>query len=515
MEIREIQNHSSPVELEDMQSSVAIHQVDSDFEDTERRSSYSIGIPRQVGIAAGVAVAMTAGTISQVINHAPEYEGSFQLTVQPHTDAAAVTATPQIEEVNQTITDTDIRILESPHLLDPIIKRLQADNPDLDFRRFTDNLKIRQTGEHHLEVRYQDTDPQQVQTVLNQLSQTYLDYSQDCQTSACKGLTFVDTQIPQIQQRISDLRQQIQQFHQENGLKNLQAQVRIFSSRSTEISRQHAEIQGKLADARNQYNELQSRMALQRDEAIAQGLLDRDAQYQELFQQFSALDQQLVVAMGSYQANDEQLQTLKEQHQTVVNQLNQTVGQVLQRYVNNPSANLQDPVFQDPNLLNLLQRSIGTVHYLQVLEVRQQTIAQAQETVDQRKQELATVLRHYADLRQDLQAETQILQQYIDKRNIFQSQVEQQQRLSWQLAEPPQLVVNASGEPAPDYFHRVREDFGSAAVFGALMGVAIAVIMQEKHSRSTSLLGATPLGKKREPDYPTWNETVAYHAPSR
>lgn len=447
------------------------------------------GIPRQAGLVAGMAIAITAGTISQVVNQEPQYEGQFQLTVQPQTQAAPSIPTPQIEDANQTITETQVRILESPRLLDPIIQQLQAKNPDLDFQAFTKNLDITVQGDRTLAVRYRDTSPERIQLVLEQLAQTYVEYSQDCRDSTCQGLKFVEMQIPQIQQRVTGLREKIQKFHQQYGLKNLEGQVRLFSNRSVEVSRQSAELQGKLAQARQQYSELQARMALQPNEAIAQAVLDKSANYQALLTQYRQVDRQLVLAMSSYRAEDAALKTLNARHQTLVAQLNQAAAQALAQYLANPNSNLQDPIFQEPQLLQLLQQSIGTTHYIHMLEVRQQTITAAQQAITQRKQELATALRQYSDLRQQLQSETQILQQYIDKRDFLQAQ-SAQQKMDWQLVAPPELIKNANGKPAGDYLYSLREDLGSAAVFGSLLGIAIAVVFREKQSRSSSPLGA-------------------------
>lgn len=452
----------------------------------------AMGIPRQVGLVAGMAVAITAGTISQIVNQEPQYEGTFQLTVQPQSvqpqsNGETTVPAPQIEDVNQTISEqtiseTQVRILESPRLLEPIVAQLQTKNPDLDFHEFTKNLDITVQGDRHLEVRYRDTSPERIQFVLEQLAQTYVEYGQDCRDSACQGLKFVDAQIPQIQQRVTALRTEIQTFHQQYGLKNLEGQVRLFSNRSVEISRQQAELEGKLTQARQQYSELQARMALQPNEAIAQAVLDRNPNYQPLLKQFQEVDRQLVLAMSSYRAEDAALQALNQQHQTLVAQLNQAAAQALAQYLANPDANLQDPIFQEPQLLQLLQQSIGATHYIHMLEVRQQTIVASQQAITQRKHELANALRHYADLRQQLQSETQILQQYIDKRDFLQAQ-SAQQKVSWQLVAPPELLTNDAGKPVADHLYSLREDLGSAAVFGTLLGAAIAIVCREKQNR--------------------------------
>ncbi|HEY9659358.1 MAG TPA: hypothetical protein V6C65_12955, partial [Allocoleopsis sp.] len=444
-----------------------------------------IGIPRQVGLVAGVAIAVTAGTISQVVNQAPEYEGNFQLAVQPEATAPETVPVPQIENTNQRITETQLRILQSPRLLDPVIERLQADNPKMDYYGFIKNLHLQRNGDHAIEVSYRDIDPQRVKLVLEQLAQTYVQYSQECRDGACQGLKFVEAQVPQVQQRVENLRTKIEQFHQQHGLNNLEAQVRLFTMRSTEIAKQSADLQGKLAEARQQNKELQLRMALKPEDKIAENLLKQDQRYQALLNQFQTLDRQLAQALSRYEAEDPQLKAINAQHQQVVAQLHQEAAQILPRQLANPTANLQDPIFQDPKLLELLQQAIQNTHYIQLLEVRQQTLGEAQQILAQQKQELATILRQYGDLRQQLQSETQILQQYIDQRDLLRTQAQQQQ-FTWTLASTPDLVKNASGEPVADYFHSLKEDVGSAAILGVLLGLAVAIVQEEKRRNQTS-----------------------------
>ncbi|NJR59662.1 MAG: hypothetical protein HC769_12935 [Cyanobacteria bacterium CRU_2_1] len=450
------------------------------------KSRYSVAVPRQVGIVAGVAIAVTAGTLTHVVNQPPEYEGTFEITAQPRATGTDAVGSPQIEDPNQSTiefkldSETQVRILQSPRLVEVALKRLQAENPEIDYHAFVKNLRITVSDDRTLEVRYHDTDPEQVQMVLDQLAQTYVEYSQECRDEACRGLSFIRSQLPQIQNRVMSLRAEIRQFHQQHGLQNLERQVRMFSVRSTEIAKQSADVDGKLVEAQKQYHALQTRMTLQPNEPIAQTILDQDERYQALLEQFKQLDSQVINALSTYRADDPNVQSLYAQHQKLSAELYQESQRVLSRYTSNPNAILQDPIFQEPTYLNLLQQSIGTVHYMQILQIRQQSIAQAQQSLAQQRQELATILRQYSDLRQQLQAETKILQEYLDKKDVLSAQVIQH-NVIWEINTSPELNTNANGKPIPNYFRNVERDLGSATILGVLLGMAIAYIMKEQN----------------------------------
>lgn len=469
-----------------------IRQVQSSNQ-AEPHNHNSIAIPRQVGLVTGVAIAVTAGTFSQIVHQAPEYEGSFELAAQPKATDAEAAPSPQIEDVNQSITETQLRILQSPRLLEPVIDRLKVEDPELNYHRFIQNLDLTVNSEQQLEVRYRDLDPQRVKSVLEQLAQIYVEYSHECQDGTCRGLKFVETQIPQVQQRVDTLRGKIQQYHQQYGLKNLEGQVKLLTNRSTEIAKQSSDIQIKLAEAQQEYQNLQARMALKSEDTVAKTLLQQDQRYQTMLQQFQVLDGQLTEALSMSQASSSELQTLSNQHQQLVAQLHNEAMQTLPRKLADPNANLQDPIYQEPQLLELLQQSIRTTHFIQLLEVRQQTLDQAKQRLDRQKQEMANFLRSYADLRQQLQSETQILQQYIDKRDLLRAQISQQQDIEWKVASAPALLRNSKGEPIADYFHNVKQDAASAAILGMLLGLAVAIVQEEKRRKHTDpMFGIAP-----------------------
>jgi succinoglycan biosynthesis transport protein ExoP len=454
-------------------------------EDPLTREKFLAGMQRRVGIVAGVALVITTGTIAKVVEHAPEYEGKFQLTAERIAPAGSAVASPQIQDVNQAIAvpgltgETEIKVLQSPRFIDPIVKQLQAEDPKLDYSSLSRKLKIKIGANQNLEVRYRDTDPKRVQFVLDKLAQSYVSYSQECQESACQGIKFIEVQVPKIQQRITTLREETRQFYQQHGLQNQEAQIQLFSTRAVAIAKQQAEVEGRLAEARRQYTELQQRMALQPNEAIALTLLNQDSRYQELLLQLQKTDSQIATELSRLNADNSTLQTLYGQYQTLQAQLSQEAQQVLPRYLAKPTANLQDPVFQNPTYLQLLQQSINTVYYIQILQVRQQTTVQAEQLITQQRSQVATLLRQYAGLQQKLQVEIETLQYYVDRLQVLKAQ-SPEQLASWKLVASPELIQNNQGEPAP-VFRNLRHDVSTGAIFGVLLGLGVAAALEQSN----------------------------------
>lgn len=456
------------------------------------KEAYLPGMQRRVGVFAGVAIVITSGVASKVVNQAPEYEGNFQLAVASETAPnASKTAIPQpqIQDVNQFLShsptpETQIRILKSPKFIEPTLEKLRPQISDLDYATLTKNLQIRVKADQTIVVRYHDTDPQRVKLVLEQLAQTYVDYSQTCRDSVCKGITYIEQQLPQVKQKINTLRQQIVRFRQQHRLTNQDAQIRQFSIRSTEIAKQRAEAEGKLAEARAQYAELQQRMAMQPRESIALAILSKDSAYLGTLRQLRAIDTEIGQGLSQLTVDNEKLKTLSVQYQTLQNQLYQEAQLALQRYVNNPDANLQDPVFQDATYVKLIQQSLSAVAYVQVLDHRHQILAQTEQQIQQQSDQIANLLQQYAEMQQQLQTETQSLQHYFDKLETLKAQADQQE-VAWQLAVAPRLKQNPVDEPAP-IIQDLKRDIKSGAIVGGLIGVGVAAALEKRNTWRTS-----------------------------
>lgn len=449
---------------------------------------------RRVGAVATVAVAMTSVAIADAVGQAPEYQGSFELKVKSATSddkapGAAITP-PTLPAQNQVLPisfdeETQIRVLRSPKVLDEAIQQLHSQKIDLDYHQLNNQLEIAIAPDQSIQISYRDSEPQRVQAVLNQLAKTYVAYSQDCRSSDCKGLEFIATNLPLIQARIGELRQQMQQFQQQHGLQNLEIEQKALSYRANEILKQETELNQQVETARNTYVTLQQRLALPAERAIALNLLNQDMQYQMVFAELQAIEAQIVIEFSQLQTKPENVQVLYTQHQTMLQALHQTAQGVLDRHLASPQLDLQDPLFQEPTQLDLLQQWVNSAHYLQVLQTRQQTIAQIKTALQQQRSQLTGLIHQYSDLQLKLQTETQILQEYLNRRAALQSQSATQPNPVWQVVSSPELITNPAGEPAP-VAQSPYQNIAAAAVLGILMGTVVAATIDGQSTRIPS-----------------------------
>jgi polysaccharide biosynthesis transport protein len=229
-------------------------------------------------VAAALILAIGAAT-------KPKYEGTFQLQVEAATAEAkssrsfvrAQTTERSLEEsqgnVEQSSTldyETQIRILKSTKLMEPIVKQIQRRYPKTTYESLMQDLKIdrvkitkdgKDQGTKLLEIVYAAADRQQVLFVLGQVSQAYLNYSlQERQSNIRQGIKFIDNQLPALRERVNKVQAQISALRQQSSSIDPEQQGLDFSQQLSSLKRQKLEIVAKAAEARARYQTLQQQL---------------------------------------------------------------------------------------------------------------------------------------------------------------------------------------------------------------------------------------------------------------
>jgi uncharacterized protein involved in exopolysaccharide biosynthesis len=440
---------------------------------------------RRVAVATGVAIAVTAGTLTQGLSQTPVYEGSVQLAAQTVNASSRYIPTPQALPniaAPSLMLDFSAEVLTSHLLLEPVVQQLKL--PQLTYHSLVKNLTL--TSENGLiSLRYRDADPQRVQLVLDRITQAYVSYGQACQGNTCRGMQHVEAQIPQSQARLQKLGSEIEQLHQRYGVSNLQAQLKLLEARITDVTKQEVQLQGTLAAGQQTYQQLQQQISGQpaQSENIVQQLLSQDARYRSLLSQFQTLDQQLgnqFANLGGGDRND--LRSIQAQHQRVMNQLSQEAQSVLPQYLANPASNTQNPIFQNAIDLQFLQQSTLTFNSMQIMQARQSTLGQAKQNLEQQRSQLIKLLGQYERLKTKLDLEANALQRHFDQLKTLQKQ--SQPEVTLKVTDAPDVSRDQKGQPIatiPD----LQRNLGIGAVLGVLAGIGVSAALERKRGQTT------------------------------
>ncbi|MEQ8752637.1 MAG: polysaccharide biosynthesis tyrosine autokinase [Coleofasciculus sp. G1-WW12-02] len=490
-------------------SSLSLYEL-ADTEDDKLDLRQILAVARRRALViAGVAIAVTSGIVTKVLQQTPNYEGKFQLLV------GSVSGENQLEQINESLNqsagvqtnnvdyETQIQVLWSPQVMAPIVEQIQSRYPDIDYNKLRQKLAINQLQETKiLEVRYQDSDPEKIQFILEQIAQGYVNYSlSEQQTSTRQGIEFVEEQLPKLQERVDTLQQKLQRFRQNYTLVEPDSQGQLLSSRVSAIVQERQNTQTKLDEARTLALQLQSQLGelgLSPEQAIAASALSEAPRYQQLLNQLTEIESQIASESARFTEESPTIQALREKQQNLLPLLSQEARTVLGT---NTAAVPENPAsLASPSSLRstLTQQLVETTNQINMLEVRSGAIAKAEQLMSQQLKQLAVIARQYTDLQRELKVATESLNRFLAVRETLQIEAAQK-TLPWQLiAEPQQPQVPIS----PNIPHGIA----LGAVAGLLAGAGAGFLAEKldkvfhsaeelKEKTGLAVLGTIPFHK--------------------
>ncbi|MHC5599574.1 MAG: GumC family protein [Nostoc sp.] len=423
----------------------------------------------------------------------PQYAGQFQLLVEPvtaeeqlarsSTRAQGLDIDVQKINIEQSSLDyeSQIRILQSPALLYPVVREVRQRYPDTSYETLVKNLNIarittlsldkKEQGTKLIEVRYQDTNPDKVKFILDRLSQTYLNYSlKERQSSIRLGLQFIDSQLTPLRQRVDSLQQQIQALSQRYNIADPEQQGKQLIATTGKLNEAEAENQAQIAQAKAKRDTLLRQL----HSANFQSILGDTSYYQALLNQYQQI--QGLIALQSARLKPE----------------NPTMQDLLQK-----RRNLQSVLNQEANLV--IKTATDSVT---VAQARHQAINQAQAEVNHKIGQLSAIARQYKDLQGKLALATDSFNKFASRREALQIDAAQQE-IPWELTIPPRLELDESGQAIKvNNISKVRF-LALIAVLAVLLGVGVGFLVETiqdllhtkeevKRAIGLPLLGAIP-----------------------
>ncbi|WP_442949476.1 GumC family protein [Nostoc sp.] len=452
---------------------------------------------------------MTLVVINLVVNRKPpEYEGSFQLLVEPvepvNNDSKVMDVVKDFNAQKSNLDyESQIQVLKSPELMKSTLKQLQASYPEIDYHSLLESLKIYRLQETKIiEVRYESSNPKQTQVVLERIAENYLDYSQvKRQTQLRQGVQFIEKQLPFIQNRVDQIQKELQLFQQKYNFNDPESQVTQIASQTVEFYQQKQVIDLQLAQARANLAILQGKngLTITLNNSIQQGenglttTLNNSIQqgkngltttlndaplYQQLITQIRALDVQIATESTSLQEENPIIQTLKEKRASLLPLLHQ----------------------EEKHLLDVKFAEVAA--QFQTLEVQNQELAKIEQKLVQKRKQLPVLARQYVDLQRKLQIATESLNRFLSTRENIQIQISQSD-IGWQLLQVP------TTPDIPIYSFSTQRNFILGLVASILSGIGIVLLVEKldntyhtvdelKKKLKQPLLGNIPFEKQVE-----------------
>lgn len=462
-------------------------------------------------IIAGITLGLTGAIAAWTFLKTPIYQGRFLLLIgQPIEEnknslkLAAQDILPQLGGENIDY-ETQIAVLKSPQLLNPILSKITPQYPDFTYsdlisKTGKSDLKISQLEDTKvLEIVYENAEPEKIKLVLDNLARHYLKYSsQERKTEINQGLDFVNAQLPVLQERVNSLQKQMQQFRQQYNFLDPDKEATRLSQQLTTTEQEYRAAQVALNEINSRYQALQQQVGLAPNQAIIATYLSESPGYQDLLRQLQEVEVELAKQSAVFAKDSPIIATLEEKRANLLpllqNEAQRTLGEKLPQTVGNSPALVSRSALR----VQLTQQLVEAANSRQTLEIKVKSLAQALEQQKASVKNLAVLARRYTDLQRELEIATTSLNRFLEQQQKLQLQVAQQV-VPWQLISPPEVGEDFVS-PKP-----VR-NLALGVIGGLLLGIGAAFLAERldpvhhsadeiKEDTKLPLLGAIPWQK--------------------
>ncbi|MDJ0527030.1 MAG: Wzz/FepE/Etk N-terminal domain-containing protein, partial [Microcystis sp. M53600_WE12] len=343
-------------------------------------------------LIAGITLGVTGAIATWTFLKTPIYQGRFLLLIgQPIEEnknslrLAAQDILPQLggEDIDY---DTQIAVLTSPQLLNPILSKITPKYPDFTYsdlisKTGQSDLEISQLKETKvLEISYQDAEPEKIKLVLDNLARHYLNYSsQERKTEINQGLDFVNAQLPLLRERVNTLQKQMQQFRQQYNFMDPDKEATRLSQQLTTTEQDYRAAQVALNEINSRYQALQQQVGLAPNQAIIATYLSESPGYQDLLKQLQEVEVELAKQSAVFAKDSPIIATLEEKRANLLpllqNEAQRTLGEKLPQTVGNSPALVSRSALR----VELTQQLVEAANSRQTLEIKVKSLARALE----------------------------------------------------------------------------------------------------------------------------------------
>ena len=449
---------------------------DNFVEETEEEKldlSWLFGVLRRrilVMAAATIALSALAGTAIFITSKkiTLDYEGSFSLLVEPATaegllskqldnSVAADLAKINIEGISLVDYETQIRILRSPKMMQPVLQELRAWNPNLTYTEMMSKLTInrvsyakdgKQQGTKILEVRYKDSDPKKIYGVLDKVSKAYLEYSlQQRLTGINQGIKFIDMEMPKLRERVEVLQLQVQRLRQQSNLFDPQLEGKSLSEQVQSIRGQQVGLQVQLRGMRSLY---QSYQKLVNENNPVGVLMTQGQAYSGLLSQIQKVDSDLSLKSAQYREDSLPILALRKSREELILTSSQQAKEVV---MSNLSSQIKE------------------------VEARDREMTLLQKELNKKIRDFSVTTREYDNLVREQQVVTKSLSDFLAKREALRIDAAQQQ-IPWVLINPPEIPLDKFGKYITSTVKQTKKQLALAVILSGLLGIAVGLLVE-------------------------------------
>lgn len=433
---------------------------------------------RRVWIMGTTAFLLSLMTGSYIVwnskQEVPSYEGSVRILIEPvtaegrlarlsllaesggNTDLTDITAKLGIDSSDLVDYESMIRVLTSPTIMEPLVETLKNEYPEISYNTLQSKLILnrisyeqdgKQEGTKILLVRYQDKDTNKILFILEEVAQTYLQYSLEERLKTLnKGIDFIDEQLPVLQERVDFFQEQLQDLRKRYEINIPMIDAQMLSDQSLSIKKIKTQIREELASKQIFYD----RFKIEIESGNPMLLLTlKGKSYETILSEIQQIDIELAIKLNQFKEDSIPVQILQDRRQKMI-------------------ALVQDIAKSE---LESIAIEIGQ------LESRLEAIEREENILNQKSRILPDVLRQYADIERDLQVANESLKTFLEKREALSLNASQKD-FPWYIISPPKLTINPNGNLIPTSQSSTRKQLALALILSTLLGIGTGLICE-------------------------------------
>lgn len=439
---------------------------------------------RRALLIAGLTGIVAAGAVLKAESDPPVFHGQFEILTKPVTgESKAIASIPQtlgaanVSSPESENVATTVKVLQSPRLLAPIVKKLQPKYPDLTYKQLERDLDVLPAQPNVLKVVYANENEQQVKDVLQALSKAYLDYSlAERQEDINQAIKFVQDTFKKgkIQQNVEIWQDKLRILRQKNDLIEPAQKSQQVSALIAALTQQRMDTRVQYEQMNAQYDDLKRELAQQPAERAGNSVLSENVRYQKILDQIQEADILLRKESALRTAENPTIITLQEKKDNLLPLLSAEEARVQRDF----ESRINELVARDLSLDEKIDKS------------------------NKELVKLAAVSRDYDKIQLQLKIATENFGQFIAKQQALE--IEKTQKIQpWKLLDEQLTEVN---NPAA-VVDSAKRNLLLGGMLGLLLGAGAALVVDKlsnvfytakdvKDATFLPLLGTIPLRKE-------------------
>ena len=322
------------------------------------------------------------------------------------------------------------------------------------------------------------------QTVLSDLAEETVRTRQACTGQRCRGLSYIEENLPKAQKEVDDLQAQLDDFETHRAQQDMEGYQSLLTARIFEVAQQEQDLAFSTDQQQRRITQLKSALVqMDADLELADRALASSAAYQADWTRLQQAEQNILNEFSQVKIDETELNEIYEDYQYHQSQAQTSATEALGGYLLGLSST---PSFieRSPDALNLLQNLAVTLHEYRVQKLRQSTIRQVKKRLSDRESQLIGDMSEYEKLQRELATARKVVEGYREERAQLIAQESA-------VAQTAQQSVNRSAT-ALDRIRRLaplvpKGSVSQSVVFAVLAIGAVGAIAARRRSKPVTI----------------------------